>query len=68
MTSLPSYGTSNPATPQNVPPRPVDEQLPDAGLNLLEVPGDHLPEPVGVPERLRLDAVDRLLGLFHEGV
>jgi hypothetical protein len=35
----------------------------DASLNLLEVPGDHLPEPVGISQRLRLDAVDRLLGL-----
>jgi hypothetical protein len=40
----------------------------DASLNLLEVPGDHLPEPVGISQRLRLDAVDRLLGLFDEGI
>ena len=54
--------------PENVPAGPIHEQVTDAGLNLLEVPGHHLPEPVGVPERLRLDALDRLLGLFHEGI
>lgn len=37
-------------------------------MNLLEVEGDRLPKPVGVRERLRLDAIDRLLGLLDEGV
>ncbi len=63
-----SYSTSHPATPENVPAGPIHEHFSDAGLNLLEVPGDHLPEPVGVSERLRLDARDRLLGLFDEGI
>ena len=42
------YGTSNTPTPENVPPRPIHEQVPDGRLNLLEVAGDHLPEPVGI--------------------
>jgi hypothetical protein len=33
--------------PENVAAGPVDEHFSNAGLNLLEVPGDHLPEPVG---------------------
>ena len=59
-----SYGTSNPTTPENVPAGPIHEHLSNTRLNLLEVPGHHLPEPVGVSDRLRLDTIDRLLGLF----
>jgi hypothetical protein len=33
---------------------------------MLEVPGHHLPEPVGISQRLRFDARDRLLGLLHQ--
>ena len=40
-----SYGTSNPTTPENIPAGPIYEHFSNAGLNLLEVPGDHLPEP-----------------------
>jgi len=40
----------------------------DAGLNLLEVPGHHLPEPDRIPELLRLDPRDHLLGFFHQPV
>ena len=35
---------------------------------MLEVPDDHLPEPVGISQRLRLDTIDGLLGLLHEGI
>ena len=59
-----SYGPAHIPTPKNVPAGPIHEQVFNAGLNLLEVTGHHLPEPVGVPERLRLDAIDRLLGLL----
>ena len=63
-----SCGTSHISTPENVPAGPIHEHFSDAGLNLLEVPGDHLPEPVGVSQRLRVDAIDRLLGLFDKGI
>ena len=59
-----SYGPAHIPTPKNVPAGPIHEHFANTRLNLLEVPGHHLPEPVGVPERLRLDAIDRLLGLL----
>jgi hypothetical protein len=52
-----SYGTSHIPTPENVPAGPIHEQVTNTGLNLIEVSGDHLPEPVGVPEDLRLAVV-----------
>jgi hypothetical protein len=39
------YGTFHIPTPENVPTGPIHEHFSDAGLNLLEVPGHHLPEP-----------------------
>jgi hypothetical protein len=63
-----SCGTSSTTAPENVPAGPVHEEVANTGLNLLEVPGHHLPEPVGVSQRLRLDTRDRLLGLFDEGI
>ena len=63
-----SYGPAHIPTPKNVPAGPIHEHFANTRLNLLEVPGHHLPEPVGVSERLRLDTIDRLLGLLDKGI
>jgi hypothetical protein len=34
-----------PNTPKNIAAAPIHEHLSDAGLNLLTIPGHHLPEP-----------------------
>ena len=39
---------------------PTCEQFADAGLNLLEVPGDHLPEPVEAVAALGLAMVGQI--------
>ena len=63
-----SYGPAHIPTPKNVPAGPIHEHFANTRLNLLEVPGHHLPEPVGISQRLRLDPRYDLLGFFHQHV
>ena len=54
--------------PEDVPTRPIDEEITDALLVPREVVGHHLAEPARVPKLLGLDAGDDLPGLFDKGV